>query len=125
MKTLLVGIIAVALAGCTTPAELTQARVVIRDGKKSITLESHKDTSIKGFERMPDGTIKLESYASEANRTAIEAAVMQSQMVNNLMMQNAEMLRQFGGLAAQYFSAGAVRPQPQVITNIVVVGPAK
>jgi len=125
MKRIAYLIAAAALAGgCRTrPGELTQARVGITDGKKSINLESHKDTTIDEFARSPDGTITLRGYKSVANQGAIEASTQQFQMMNNLMMQNAEMLRQFGGLAAQYFSAGAVRGQPQVVTvtNYVTV----
>lgn len=121
----IIAIIAIAgLVGCTTPGELTKAHVSIADGKKKISLESHKDTVIESFERGPDGTIKITGYKSVANQGAIEASTAQAQMLNNWMMQNAEMFRQFGGLAAQYFSAGAVHPQgPQVITvtNFVAV----
>lgn len=120
----IIAIIAIAaLAGCTTPGELTKAKVGITDGKKKISLESHKDTIIESFERGPDGTIKITGYKSVANQGAIEASTQQAQMLNNLMMQNAETMRQFGGMAAQFFSGGAVRGQPQVvtITNYVTV----
>lgn len=130
MKRTLIGLVlAIGLVGCTTPGELTRAKVGIVDGKKSIRLESHKDTVIDEFERSPDGTIKIRGYKSVANQGAIEASTAQAQMLNNLLLQNAEMVRQFGGLAAQYFSAGAVKPQPQVVTVTnyvpVVAAPAK
>lgn len=120
---LLVGGLCMVLGtGCLTrPGELTQARVVIKDGKKSITLESHKDTSIKTFERAPDGTLKLEGYTSEANRAAIEASTAQAKMMENLMVQQTQMLSLLGGLAAQYFSGGIVRPPVNAVPATVVL----
>mgnify|MGYP000149067150 CR=1 FL=1 len=47
------------LTGCTSPGTLTEAKVAIVDGKKSIKLGSHKDTIIEEFERSPDGTIRI------------------------------------------------------------------
>lgn len=132
-KTLIALLAAVALTGCMNgrsgPGQLTRSQFDFKKTAKSeeFALDSHKDVSVDELERTaPDGsTIRIRGYRSEANRAAIDSATAQSQMVNNLMMQNAEMLRQFGGMAAQYFSAGAVRPQPQVITNYVTVSPAK
>lgn len=132
-KILLALVAAVALTGCMNgrsgPGQLTRSQFDFKKTAKSeeFALDSHKDVSVDELERTaPDGsTIRIRGYKSRANEAAIEASTAQSQMVNTLMVQNAEMLRQFGGLAAQYFSAGAVRPQPQVVTNYVTVTPAK
>lgn len=98
------------LTGCTSPGTLTEAKVAIVDGKKSIKLGSHKDTIIEEFERSPDGTIRIKGYKSVANEGAIQAGIAQGKILENAIQQNVQMLQLFGGLAAQYFSAGAVRP---------------
>ena len=132
-KTLIALVAAVAMTGCMNgrsgTGQLTRSQFDFKKTAKAeeFSLDSHKDVVVDELERTaPDGsTIRIRGYKSRANDAAIEATTAQSQMVNNLMMQNAEMMRQFGGLAAQYFSAGAVRPQPQVVTNYVTVTPAK
>lgn len=133
-KTLLIALVAaVAMTGCMNgrsgPGQLTRSRLQFEKTKKSevFDLDSHKDVTVEELKRTaPDGsTIEVRGYKSRANDAAIEASTQQSQMINNLMLQNAHMMQQFGGLAAQYFSAGAVRPTPQVITNYVTVTPAK
>lgn len=117
------------LTGCTSPGTLTEAKVAIVDGKKSIKLGSHKDTIIEEFERSPEGVIKIRGYKSVANPGAIEASTAQAQMLQQLMLQNVEMVKLFGGLAAQYFSGGAVHapttPAPVPATVILTNAPAK
>lgn len=136
MKTLLVGLAAaVAMTGCMNgrsgPGQLTRSQFDFKKTAKSeeFVLDSHKDVVVDELERTaPDGsTIRIRGYKSRANDAAIEAGTAQAQMVNTLMMQNAEMMRQFGGLAAQYFSGGAVRPQPNNVPATVVLtnAPAK
>lgn len=120
---LLVGGLCMVLGtGCLTrPGELTQARVTIKDGKKVITLESHKDTSIQSFVRSPDGTLELKGYESNANQAAIKASTDQAKMMENLMIQQTQMISLFGGLAAQYFSGGIVRPPVNAVPATVVL----
>jgi len=125
-------IVAIASAGCLNgrsgPGQLTRSRLQFEKTKTSevFDLDSHKDVTVDELKRTaPDGsTIEVRGYKSRANDAAIESGKLQAEAARQSVADFVSMFREFGGLAAQYFSAGAVRPQqPQVIivTNYVPV----
>ena len=135
MKKLILSVsiaIAFASAGCLNgrsgPGQLTRSRLQFEKTKTSeiFDLDSHKDVTVDELKRTaPDGsTIEVRGYKSRANDAAIESGKLQAEAARQSVADFVSMFREFGGLAAQYFSAGAVRPQqPQVIivTNYVPV----
>lgn len=125
-------IVAIASAGCLNgrsgPGQLTRSRLQFEKTKTSevFDLDSHKDVTVDELKHTaPDGsTIEVRGYKSRANDAAIESGKLQAEAARQSVADFVSMFREFGGLAAQYFSAGAVRPQqPQVIivTNYVPV----
>lgn len=123
---LLVGGLCMVLGtGCLTrPGELTQARVSIKDGKKVITLESHKDTSIQSFVRSPDGTLELKGYESNANQAAIKASTDQAKVLSETLGATMQMFQMLGAMYVQLQSGGMIRPQvPQPAPSALMVVP--
>lgn len=131
MNRIIALICALTLTGCLNgrsgPGQLTRSQLHLSETAKSkdLDIDSHKDVTIDKLKRVsPDGTtFEVEGYKSRANEAAIVNATKQAESAAKVADSNVEMLKLFGGLAAQYFSGGAVRNQPPVlyVTNFVTV----
>lgn len=126
-------IVAIASAGCLNgrsgPGQLTRSRLQFEKTRTSevFDLDSHKDVTVEELKRTaPDGsTIEVRGYKSRANDAAIDASTAQAQAARQSVSDFISMVREFGGLAAQLYSAGLVKPQQQpqvvIVTNYVPV----
>lgn len=125
-------IVAIASAGCLNgrsgPGQLTRSHLQFEKSKSKgeiLDLDNHQDVEIDELERVAsDGsTVKLKGYRSQANKSAVDAAVAQAGMARQSFKDMFEMFREFGGMAAQAYSGGVVKPAPQVVivTNYVPV----
>lgn len=112
-------LIACALSvGCAGPDKLTRTEFDFVRGTNVIKLRTPKEYKIKKLVLNERDGLAIEGLISTVNAGAIEAQTAQADMMNQLMMQNAAMLQQFGNLAAQYFSGGIVRGNaPVILTN--------
>ena len=107
-------------AGCvTSPERVTRSTLDITIGTNHIKSSTPKEYKIKKL-KWTDAGFEVEGLTSAANADAIEAQVLQAQMQQQGFQQALQLFNSFGGLAAQYFSGGAVRP-PQIVTNFVYV----
>ena len=109
MKKLLY-LIPLTLVGCVSgPERLTETKFNFVHGTNHITLSTPKEYKIKKLKLNEKDGLEIEGLVSTVNAGAVEAQTAQADMMNQLMVQNAAMLQQFGNLAAQYFSGGVVR----------------
>lgn len=131
MNRIIALICALTLTGCLNgrsgPGQLTRSRLQFEKTKdvESLDLDSHKDVEVESVERIaPDGsTVKIKGYKSRANEAAIASSTAQAKAISDVAASNVEMLKLFGGFAAQLYSGGMVKPPQQVIvvTNYVTV----
>jgi len=114
-------LIPLALVGCVgTPDRLTRTEFDFVRGTNVIKLRTPKEYKIKKLKLNEKDGLEIEGLVSTVNAGAVEAQTAQADMMNQLMMQNAAMLQQFGNLAAQYFSGGIVRGNaPAIGTGII------
>lgn len=129
MNRIIALVCALTLTGCLNgrsgPGQLTRSRLQFEKTKdvESLDLDSHKDVSVDEVERIaPDGsTVKIKGYKSRANEGAIVASTEQAKSAAAVAQSNVDMFKLALSLAAQVYSGGMVKPQPQVVyvTNFV------
>lgn len=113
---------ALALVGCAnSPEKVTRSTLDIMIGTNHIKSSTPKEYKIKKMKWTADG-VEVEGLVSAANADAIEAQVQQAQLQQQNFNQVLQTFQLLGGMAAQYFSGGAMRP-PQIITNYVQLPP--
>jgi len=122
MKHILLPIAFALTAGCAnSPERVTRSTLDITVGTNHIKSSTPKEYKIKKL-KWTDAGFEVEGLTSAANADAIESQMLQAQMQQQGFQQALQLFNSFGGMAAQYFSGGAMRP-PLVVTNYVQLPP--
>ena len=80
MKTFSAILSLILLAGCASPKDVTQAKLLFQHGTNTISITQPKDLVIDGMEFDPaSGKLRLTGYRSTANADAVEASKVQLQ----------------------------------------------
>ena len=96
----------IALAGCASPKEVTNAKIRFMTGTNEVfSIEQPKDTMIgKAEYRRPDGSsLVIENYQSTANAAAVEAVKAQAQAQRDVSIRAMEMVGEAKDQAARAY----------------------
>lgn len=101
-------------AGCTTPRDVTNARIRIMVGTNEVlSIDQPKDTTIAKAEyRRPDGSVVvLEGYQSTANAAAVAAVEALNKAQAQVMLRAMELAKEAGMAGA---TGGSVRNSQEI-----------